>query len=201
VGRSASVLDRLNLGLLSGGVALMLLGTLGWVGLQATMRALERERLGHVAQIEQFGERSARLEPLSAREQTSLNGTVDAFRKRIIVLGAHSNPEIVREVARLFESAGVSDVLVSVQRRTAGAEEGSSKTLEASRLDGQGAFLLEPHAARAQVRSSFEPLRRALDRLGEPNVPVQVDHVKLLRDQSGIRADIELVYWSRKDRL
>jgi hypothetical protein len=73
-------------------------------------------------------------------------------------------------------------------------------SFELAPLDGGAGFVLVPRRVRAQFRAGFSNLRRALGQLGDPVVPVQVDRVTLLREGLQVRADIELVYWSREER-
>jgi hypothetical protein len=113
-------------------------------------------------------------------------------------MGENANPEVVRETARLLESAGVARVRVVVEDANRGSADSSREPLSVVPLEGESGFVLHPHVVRAQARAPFAQIRRALDYLGDPSVPVQVERLTLLRDGSVVRADLEFIYWSRE---
>jgi hypothetical protein len=193
-------LDGKNAGLLAALVILPLLTAVVWLGpLRTAVQRLEAERLQHIDRAEKLEKRAGVLRPLSLEERAQLNNAFKALHTQTIQLGADAKPRVARELSRLFEMAGVGEAQLIVEAGRDGEETGAPReSFELAPLDGGAGFVLAPHRLRAQFRAGFSNLRRALDRLGDPMVPVRVDRLTLLREGLQVRADIELVYWSRE---
>jgi hypothetical protein len=196
-------LDGKNAGLLAALVILPLLTAVVWLGpLRTAVQRLEAERLQHIDRAEKLEKRAGVLRPLSLEERAQLNNAFKALHTQTIQLGADAKPRVARELSRLFEMAGVGEAQLIVEAGRDGEETGAPReSFELAPLDGGAGFVLAPHRLRAQFRAGFSNLRRALDRLGDPMVPVRVDRLTLLREGLQVQADIELVYWSREEQL
>ena len=196
-------LDGKNAGLLAALVILSLLTVVVWLGpLRTAVQRLEVERLQQVDKAEKLEKRAGVLRPLSLEERTRLSNVFEALRTQTIQLGADAKPGVAREMSRLFEMAGINEPQLVVDADRDGEETGDPRaSFELAPLDGGAGFVLVPRGLRAQFRAGFSNLRRALDQLGDPVIPVQVDRVTLLREGLQVRADIELVYWSREEQL
>jgi hypothetical protein len=179
-------------------IVLLVLVAVLWLGpFKGTINDLEEERVRHAALIEQLGGKAEILEPLPEGEQAWLRSTFEHFLSQTVSLRKNAKPEVVREVARLLELPGVSDVRVSVDSEQEALGDGS---FELAPLEGGASFVLVPYPVHVQARADFAGLRKALDRLASPAVPVQVEGVAFVRDGLQIRADIDLVYWTRKEQ-
>jgi hypothetical protein len=200
VGDRLAFLDGKNAGLLAAVVLLpILLGIVAFGPFSNAVDKLERERTEQIEEIEALGQRVQMMEPLDAPERTRLTEIVKAFQTNTVPMGENANPEVVREAARLLETSGISRVRVVVEDTNRERSDASREPLSVVPLKGGVGFLLKPHPVRVQVRAPFSQLRRALDYLGDPSVPVQVERMTLVRDGSHIRADLEFVYWSREE--
>jgi hypothetical protein len=196
-------LDGKNVGLLAALVILPLLTAVVWLGpLRNAVQRLEAGRLQHIDKAERLEKRAGVLRPLSLEERTRLSNVFEALRAHTVELGADAKPGVAREVARLFEQAGINEPQLMLDADRDGEETGDPRaSFELAPLDGGAGFVLVPRGLRAQFRAGFSNLRRALGQLGDPVVPVQVDRVTLLREGLQVQADIELVYWSREEQL
>jgi hypothetical protein len=194
-------LDAKNAAFVAALVMLVVLTAAGWLGLlQDTLRNLEEESVRQTQEIETLGTRVRTMEALGAGEQARLTELAEAFRAQTTPMGENADPEVIRETAKLFQAVGIHRVRVTVEDGERGGMSEPREPLPVTPLEGGAAFLLVPHPVRVQAQAGFDELRRALDRLADGTVPVQVDGMTLLRDGSQIRGDLELVYWSREER-
>jgi len=195
-------LDLKNAGLLAVMVLVALLALIIVFGpLSRAAESVESERQRYVEKVERLKQRVDSLKPLSTEARTRLSQFVAGLQQQTIQLGVNPESELVREVSRLLESTGVRGVQVIVRQNHEAEEgDGDRNLIEVAPLEGGASFRLVPHNIQAQLRSDFPDLRRALDRLADPTVPVQVERVTLVRQGNEIHATVRLVYWSREER-
>lgn len=173
---------------------------LWWGPLRSSLQALEEERAQHVRDIQVLGARTEEHAPLDAAERLRLGQAASAIRQQTVSLGSDVTSGLVRQVAKLLERAGVSEVRVTVEPVEGRREADAPPTLEVPSLENGDAFVLVPHPVQVRARANFVDLRRALDKLHDPGVPAQIQRASFVRDGFQVQSELDLVYWSREDR-
>ena len=195
-------LDLKNAGLLTALVLVVLLAVIIVFGpLSTAVESVEKERQRYVEKVEELEQRTGSLKPLSIEERARLSQFVARLQKQTIQLGVNPESELAEEVSRLLERTGIRGAQVIIkQNREAENGDEDRGLIEVALLEGGTPFKLVPHSVQAQLRSDFPDLRRALDRLADPAVPVQLERLTLVRQGNEIHATVSLVYWSREER-
>jgi hypothetical protein len=190
-------LDGTNAALLAAILAAPALALVLWLGpLRGFVHRAGEEQALQRAEIERLIERKRALTSLAPSERERVDHALTAFEADLTPLGADPNTTLVQSISSLLEAASASDVRVTLAPPIPGEE--TRAALVVGSLDGARPMTLVPNAVHVTLRSDFAGLRAALDALRDPGRTIQIERANFARDGAGVKAALELVYWSRE---